>query len=94
MYASGPLPHGVRSGRGRNRITWDQPRARYELAGFGSMRAGFRNDIDFQRFSRRVGFFCAKNANLFITELREWNLPTHIEVLLSFIVEVLHLCHF
>jgi hypothetical protein len=41
-------------------ITWDQPRARYELAGFGSMRASFRNHIHFQRFSRRVGFFCKK----------------------------------
>jgi hypothetical protein len=65
MYAGGPLPHGVRGGRGRNRITWDQPRARYELAGFGSMRAGFRNDIDFQRFSQRVRFFLCQRRKSF-----------------------------
>ncbi len=31
----------------------------------------------FNDFRKESDFFCAKDANLFVTELREWNLPIH-----------------
>ena len=76
MYAGGPIPTPLPSEAGtgfKSRICWDQP-IDFNAEDFAlqSLKAGFRFDIDYQKGSRRTGFFCSRDALLVVNEVNRY----------------------